>query len=302
MSTRRLAAAASLLVALALTWSDRLEAQANRRAMYVSVLDESGAPAPHVTPADLVVREDNVAREVLLVQPATEPMEIAILVDNSQAARDYISHLRTALPPFVAALLAPNEAGLKNEVAIIGLGERPTILANHTSQMPALQKGIDLLWSQRGSGAYLLDAIVETCQGFKKRDVRRPVIVALTGEGPELSNRHYEQVLNSLRDTGTEFYALTIGTPSSSLRDEMRERATVLDRGPRENGGMREDLLTSMALTTRLPPLAEALTHQYRVTFSHPESLIPPEKTTVAAAKPGMIARGTLVREDKGKK
>src|ERR1700683_1478291 len=102
MTIRRLAAAASLLVALALTMPEQLAAQANRRSMYVSVLNEAGAPVPAVVPADLAVREDNAAREVLLVQPATEPMEIAILVDNSQAARDSISVIRQTLPAFVA--------------------------------------------------------------------------------------------------------------------------------------------------------------------------------------------------------
>ena len=299
MTVQRLAVAGSLLVALALTMPEQLAAQANRRSMYVSVLDEADAPVPNIVPADLVVREDNVAREVLLVQPATEPMEIAILVDNSQSARDSISLIRQNLPAFVTALTAPNEVGKRNEVAIIGVGERPTILAGHTSDAKALQKGIDLIWSQRGSGAYLLDAIVETCQGFKKRGVRRPVIVALTTEGPELANRTWDQVLKPLADTGTAFYALALGTPSSSLRDEMRERAMVLDRGPKETGGRRIDLLTSMGLSTELPKLANQLTHEYLVTWAHPESLLPPEKISIAAAKPGMTARGTLVREDK---
>ena len=80
-------------------------------------------------------------------------------------------------------MTAPGEITGKNEVAIIAFGERPTILASHTFDAKALQKGIDRIWSQRDSGAYLLDAIVETCQGFKKRGIRRPVIVAVTSEG-----------------------------------------------------------------------------------------------------------------------
>jgi len=43
--------------------------------------------------------------------------------------------------------------------------------------------------------------------------------------------------------------------------------------------------------------LAAELTHQYKVTFARPQSLIPPEHTTVTAARPGLTARGTLVRE-----
>ena len=79
--------------------------------MYVSVLNEAGAPVPDLGPTDFVVREDNIAREVLQVAPADEPMQIAVLVDTSQAARDDIAHIRTALPPFVATLTAGQEPG-----------------------------------------------------------------------------------------------------------------------------------------------------------------------------------------------
>jgi len=53
------------------------------------------------------------------------------------------------------------EAVRKNEVAIIAIGERPTIFAPSTTSAANLQKGVDRLWSLQGSGAYLLDGIVE---------------------------------------------------------------------------------------------------------------------------------------------
>ena len=52
----------------------------------MSVVDKKGVPVTDVTPDDLVVREDGVAREILRVEPATDPMQVALLVDNSQAA------------------------------------------------------------------------------------------------------------------------------------------------------------------------------------------------------------------------
>jgi hypothetical protein len=75
----------------------------------------------------------------------------------------------------------------------------------------------------------------------------------------------------------------------------------VLDDGPRQTGGRREELLTSMALDGKLTQLGDELTHQYKVTYARPQSLIPPEKVTVAAARPGVTARGTLIKEDKGR-
>ena len=59
--------------------------------MYVSALNDAGAPVPDLGPSDFIVREDNMAREVLRVEPAVEPMQIALLVDTSQAARNDIA-------------------------------------------------------------------------------------------------------------------------------------------------------------------------------------------------------------------
>ena len=301
MTPRRVFAAVLLLAALALVWPGRLAAQAIQRSMYVSVLNEAGAPVPDLGPSDFIVREDNATREVLRVAPADEPMQVVLLVDNSQAARDNIPHIRLALPAFVAVLTGAAEGDVKNEVAIVALGERPTILTAGTTNRVNLQKGIDRIWSLRGTGAYLLDAIVETCQGFKKRDARRPVIIAITTEGPELSNRQYDQVLDPLRATGAAFYAIDIGLPSGSLSDEARNRNRVLDEGPRATGGRHEGILTAMGLAGRLQLLADELTHEYRVTYARPQSLIPPEHVTVAARKPGLTARGTLIKDQQGR-
>ena len=77
-----------------------------QRSLYVSVLNDAGAPVPDLGPSDFIVREDGLAREVLRVAPATDPMQIAVLVDNSQAARDDIADMRKALQAFVTAMTA----------------------------------------------------------------------------------------------------------------------------------------------------------------------------------------------------
>jgi hypothetical protein len=298
MTNRRLLVAALPVAACALAWSAAPSAQAIQRAMYVSAVNEAGTPVPGLGPSDFIVREDNKAREVLKAEPAVEPMQVAVLVDTSQGARNDISHIRTALPGFLKILTTGD---VKNEVAIIAIGERPTVFTNYTFNQIELKKGVDRIWSMQGSGAYLLDGIIEVCQGFKKRGAQRPVIVAILSEGPELSNRQHDQVLDPLRDAGAAFHAITMGRPSTSLSDEARNRNIVLDEGPRQTGGRREELLTSMALDAKLVQLGDELTHQYKVTYARPESLIPPERVTVAAAKPGVTARGTLIKEDKGR-
>ena len=42
--------------------------------------------------------------------------------------------------------------------------------------------------------------------------------------------------------------------------------------------------------------IANELTHQYRVTYARPDTLIPPEQVTIAAAKPGLTVRGAPMK------
>ena len=282
-----------LLGIAAILFSAAPGAQAIQRSMYVSVLNEADAPVSDLGPSDFLVREDNVAREVLRVTPADEPMQIAVLVDNSQAARDSIRDIRVGLESFVYEMTN----GTKNEISIIALAERPTILAEASSDRVKIMKGVNRIFEQRGSGNYLLDGIIEVSRGFKKREAQRPVIVAISTEGPEFSSRRYEDVLKPLHDAGAAFHAIVLGLPSNDISEDARNRAAVLDEGPRTSGGRRSSLLATSALPGELKRLAAELTHQYRITYARPSSLIPPDRVTVSATRPGWTARGTLIKE-----
>ena len=284
---------ATLVAALAVAASATPAAQAVQRSLYVSVVDHAGAPVAGLGPDDFIIREDRVAREVLRVAPAGDPMQIALLVDNSQAAEAYIRDYREALPAFIAAMT--ESGGPKHELSLIALAERPTILSQYTSDPAELQKAVQRVFSMSGSGTYLLDGIIETSKGITKRASPRPVIVAITTEGPELSERHFEQVLGPLKDSGAAFHVVTLGRPANLDHD----RAVVLDQGTKESGGRYDSLLTGNALTARMKDIARDLKSQYRVTYARPQTLIPPERITVAAAKPGQTARGTVVHGER---
>jgi len=290
----------ALVVSIAVAAAVPAAAQTLERSMWVSVLDQSGAPVPGLTTTDFIVREDNVSREILRVVPAEEPMQIAVLVDTSQSTRNDVANIRKGLTPFLAELTKPNEAGRRNEIALIGFGDRPTILTDYTSSDETLQKGVGRIFALPSAGPYLLDAIDETVKGFKKREATRPVIVAIAMETRELSYRTYDTVLPELKDADAPLYALMIGQPVSGLRDEDRGRQILLDRGTTETGGRHEQLLTSMALEGRLKQLADQLTHMYRVVYAHPDSLLPPEKITIAAKNPSFSAYGTPVKGQTG--
>jgi len=258
---------------------------ARTRDIYVSALND-GTPVADMTAADFLVREDGVAREVLKAGPATDQLTISILIDDSQASTDAIPHLRDGLKAFVDRMNG------KAEIALASIGERPTPLVDYTTSPEVLQKGINRLFARPGSGAYLLDGIVEVSKGLQKREAKRPAIVALTLEyGPEFSNRYYESVLDELQKSRATLHVLAIGTPSADQSDEMRNRNLVIAEGTERTGGRRDQLLSAISIPERLKQLADDLLNQYVVTYSAPETLIPPQKVDVTTKRSGVNVR-----------
>jgi hypothetical protein len=267
-------------------------AQARERVLYVNAYDsKTRKPIADLGPRDFVVREDDVAREVLRVTRATSTMPVAVLIDNTQAADSAISDIRRALTAFVGAIdgLGP--------VALITFADRPTILVDYTTASKELERGIGRVFAQPASGARLLDAISEVASGLRKRESDRAAMVVLTTEHVEFSTLHYSQVLEALRASGASLNAIVLANPAASITsDEARNRATVLDRGPRETGGIRQDVLSSLAFESQLRDVAEILKSQYRLVYARPDSLIPPERIQVSAARDGVEVQGTPAR------
>jgi hypothetical protein len=270
----------------------RLLAQARERVLYVSVYDsDSLQPVTDLKPDGIVVREDGVRREVLRVTPATTPMPIAVIIDNSAAATPTIADLRRGLTAFVKGI-----EGL-GPVALVTVASRPTIARDYTTDQKELLDSVNRLFAEPGSGATLLDAISDVSKGLGRRESERAAIVVVTTENTDFSHLHYTDVLEAIKDSGAAVHAVVLVNPSGSLgTDEARSRATVLDRGPRESGGVRTDVLTSLSFESRLRDLASILKSQYRVVYARPESLIPPEKIDVSSAMPRRDARATPAR------
>ena len=255
------------------------------RDIYVSVVDGNGAAVTGLTAKEFTVREDGVAREVLKVAPATAPLDIVLLVDDSQAATNAIPYLRDGLTRFAKQLSG------KASIGLVTIGERPTSVVERTKDVATLQKGISRLFARPGSGAYLLEAILDTSRGFQKRDTERPVIVAIATEGVEFSNQPYERVLDALYESGATLHVLMVGSPSTSMADEIRNRNITVAQGTEGTGGRREQLLTELAIPDALTKLADELLNQYVVTYGRPEALVPPKKVEVSVSKSGATAR-----------
>lgn len=305
----RRAAALALVTGIALVAGLVLDtagaAQTVEQRIFVSVVDPRGTPVAGLAADDFVVREDGVAREVLRVTPAGAEMQIAVLVDTSEAAADAVRDIRVGVQRFIEAMLEGNE------LSLITFGGPPRILVESTNSLVSLRAGIGRLFGESGSAAYLLDALVETARGFERRAAARPVIVVVATSGLDFSNADAARVLERLEASGAALHPMVLTVAQdgvdvdrtfdeATIRHRQFERDLALEQGSSATGGRRRDLITSTGFEDALTTLASQLSNQYLVVYGRPDALIPPERVDVSVRRAEATARAT--RFAKGKR
>lgn len=266
------------------------QSPSRERTMFVSAVDAKGEPVEGLSDDAFVIREDGVRREVIRVSRATEPIDVAVLVDNSAAMSPNLTLFREGVTSFVERM------GSANAVALISLADRPTIVVDYSRDPEQLGNGARRVFPMTGSGMTLLDAVIETARGLTRRESPRAVIVPVLTDGPEFTNRYHRDVIKTLVDGRIAMHAVTVGQFLQSDQHAIRERAFFLEIGARDTGGQRIFLLTAHGLNAALQRLARELAAQYKVVYVRPDSLIPPQKATVSSGRSGVTMRGTSAR------
>lgn len=288
--------AIAVAVAVLSSPNSPLTAQARERTLFVSAVNDKGEPVEGLGPDAFVVREDGRRREILRVSRATEPLDIALIVDNSQATADEITFIRDGVSKFVAAM------DIEHRIAIIGLAERPTVLVQYTTDKMQLGTAAGRLFSIASSGMTLLDALYETSRGLRRRESLRAAFIPVITDGTEFTNRYSRDVVKELRESGAALHVVAIGRFPYSDEHAIRERSFLLDDGPKATGGQRIQLLIANPLASTMERLARELSSQYKVVYARSDSLYNTGAVEITPGRAGITVRGTPAREPGGKK
>ncbi len=228
------------------------------RSIFVTVTNEAGEPERGLDAGDFLVNEDGVQRKVLRAELEDGPMRVALLVDNSEAAKQLLNQIRSGLQQFLSALPAAHE------VVLVTTGGQLRVHAGGvTTDRVKLNAAARGIFPDPGRGSVLLDALRETDKRFLERAERRwPVFVVITTDGTESSvTRDFEfnQFANRVIARGSVVHALVLATRGGGLQTNVTVNLT------RNTGGHYEALAASTALPDRLAALAKLMSDQHAV-------------------------------------
>lgn len=279
--TARLAAFTAIFLGLAVAWPTAARQAPNprQRTVIVSVLDRGERPVVDLTTTDVTVKEDGVTREILAVDPAPPPAHVVLLIDDSQAIAAFPRDLRQALTEFADRMADAEPAPA---MRLTTFGARPMVRVDFTS-FSGVSTAIDRIVPATGSGATLLEALIETCRDLRTLKIENAVIVVFLAEaGPEfssMSSREVETALQSVRASLWTVVLQDTGGPDSS--SERRERATVVGDVTVRSGGRNKPVLAAQQLPRAFTDLADVLLSRVQVTYGRPDALIPPTRLEV---------------------
>jgi hypothetical protein len=240
------------------------------RKVYISA-DVKGVPVTDLKAADITVKEGGKAYPVVSLQPATAPMQIAILVDD-QGMGGY----QLAVAQFLQKCVG------HGQFAISLLNPQALQVVDFTADVDALKGALQRL-GQRGRVQPDIDqlprAIVEAAKDLQQHKAERPVIVVLTVAGGIPQNFDPNYALNTLRLTGT---ALNVVVGTSA------DIGPVLDDGPKQSGGRIEEAGTKDAAVAAAVKIGDRLLHQYLLTYTLPDGVKMSDKIAVTTSRKGI--------------
>lgn len=275
-------------------------AQAQTRRVYVAAQDRNGGMITDLAVTDIAVKEGGKTREVIAIKPATDPLQIAILVDDNGTGL-----FRVAVARFIETLLG------RAQFSLITVEGQPRKLTPFTPNGDVLREAIAQLNARPATpdGGQLLSGISEAAIDFERRKVDRPVIVALTVGGEEHTEVPAHHVLEQLRKSGAALHVVSVigstlrataqANRVGDLLNENLALSEVLGDGPKRSGGRREEVPAIAGAVTGLQQLAEALKRQYVIEYALPAGVKPSDRVSVSTNRRDVTLRAPTHIPDK---
>lgn len=283
------AAAGVVVLAAGLTAASVVAAQ-ERNVVYVRVLDVLGRPLTDLAAEEFTVLEGRRRARVVSATAGTEPMRIALLVDNGESIRagHAVNALRDAVAAFLRSLPPAHLVGL------FTIGGHVRQHVEFTTDRTALLAAGASIFPDESGGVRLADGIRETLERRYDGGEAWPVFVALvtsTGEASGFMNdRRYLRFINRLRAAGVIVHVVHWYVRGRDLDGSVSGLAPDLAG---DTGGRYTSVVVPTAMANAMETLAtdmgiryRDLSSRYRVVYERPDP--PGASVTVRIERAGV--------------
>ena len=264
------------------------EAGPTTRMVYVSAADGEDVPVTDLTAADFRVREDGEDREVVRAELATEPMHVAIVVDDNGRGffQNGIIQLLTGLDG-------------RAEFAVIAVNGSPTWVVDYTTEFGALQDAISEVGRRAGrpGDGQVLEALMDIGQRLQERRVARPVVVVFTAGGGSTSIRA-RNLRDRLKASGVLLHVVgarlvrDVAAPYTGRVDDAdREMSIMFDDGVKDTGGRVQEFIVAEGIEEAAEEIVDELLNQYVISYTLPPGVEPNERLDVSVERRGVSLR-----------
>jgi hypothetical protein len=241
------------------------------RTVYFSAVDGKGGHVTDLTTADLMVKEGGKDRVIDDVKPATAPMQISLLVDDGGTGG-----FQNAVAQFIQATFG------RAEYAIRVLSPQAIRVVDFTKNGDELRTALGRM-GQRGrivpDDEQIIAGVFDAAKELRQREARRPSIVALTATGEKALADTADETLNALKASGASLSVLYITGV---------ELGKVLGDGPRQSGGIIEQVTGNLVQGPALAKVAANLLNQYVLTYTVPDGVKLNEKLSLTTTRKGV--------------
>lgn len=267
------------------------------KTVYAVVLDADNKALTDLTKEEVGVREDGADRVLVDFKPATDPLDVVLMVDTSKSIQPSVTELRSALLSFAHTIL---DGVPGSSVSVMDVAAAAVMVADGKKTKEDVDKVLGkTIADQAGNTVVFLEGMVEASKKLAKSATPRRAIVIVNLDGmPESSSLQPQQVVQQIVASGASMWAVSYQNSASQLLSNRagsgagaaagdskgggvgggntgQNRDVILSRVPPGTGGIRLSIATPTALEVSLSQIAGALAGQYVVTYTRPDGPMP---------------------------
>ena len=189
--------------------------------VYVTAVDRQGAPVSGLVKDNFRLAEDGVPQDIRVFARESElPLSIVMAIDASLSTRTSLKLELESARRFIHSIMRRQDA-----LSLYQFAEQVTELVHFTSNLPAIDRGIDRV--RVGSATALYDAVYLGSQALESRQGRK-VLVVITDGGDTDSQVDYQAALRAAQESEALVYSIIIvPVESSAGRNTGGEHALI---------------------------------------------------------------------------